>query len=394
MSSRKVRIKVPGKARRRVPPKTDELEILIRDLASDGRGVGEASDGQVIFVAGVWLGELVRVRRTRQGAMTETVLLEVIEAHAHRVTPACIYHTQGECGGCPWMFMDYEAQVSAKQVKLASALASLNATHLSCPVNGSVRQLGYRNRAQLKTNGRELGYLGASSHDLADIETCAVLTDANQVLLSRLRDSLPNSAWRPRSKQKWITLDIDDKRDAPLIDKRQPFRQANDSQNAVMRDWLADKLASLVPEGPVLELFCGNGNLTSVVAERNPHAQVVAVEGDDVALEALAALNIATVTTQRVNLFDDRQIRALISSLPSINGVVLDPPRDGLKARDAFGSLFSECSWVVYISCNLATWQRDAQFLQDQGLRLTQVEGLDMFPQTPHLEVLSVFERQ
>ena len=52
MSSRKVRIKVPGKARRRVPPKTDELEILIRDLASDGRGVGEASDGQVIFVAG------------------------------------------------------------------------------------------------------------------------------------------------------------------------------------------------------------------------------------------------------------------------------------------------------------------------------------------------------
>jgi 23S rRNA (uracil1939-C5)-methyltransferase len=292
------------------------------------------------------------------------------------------------------MFMNYEAQVSAKQKKLASALTSLNATHLSCRVKGSVRQFGYRNRAQLKTNGRELGYLRASSHDLTDIETCAVLTDTNQVLLSRLRNSLPNSAWRPRSKQKWITLDIDDQRDAPIIDKRQPFRQANDSQNAIMRDWLADKLTSLVPEGPVLELFCGNGNLTSVVAECSPHAQVVAVEGDAMALEALAALNIASVTTERVNLFDDRQIRALISALPSINGVVLDPPRDGLKARDAFGCVFSECSWVVYISCNLATWQRDAQFLQDQGLRLTQVEGLDMFPQTPHLEVLSVFERQ
>ena len=394
MSSRKVRLKPPGKVRRRVPPKTDEFEILIRDLASDGRGVGEAPDGQVVFVAGVWLGELVRVRRTRQGATTDTLFLEVIEAHDHRVTPACTYHRQGQCGGCPWMFMGYEAQVSAKQVKLASALVSLSATHLGCRVNGSVRQLGYRNRAQLKTNGRELGYLGASSHDLADIETCAVLTDSNQMLLSRLRDTLPNSAWRPRSKQKWITLDIDDQRDAPIIDKRQPFRQANDGQNAVMRDWLADKLAALVPEGPVLELFCGNGNLTSVIAECNPHAQVVAVEGDEAALEALATRNIASVTTERVNLFDDRQIRALISALPSINGVVLDPPRDGLKARDAFGSVFSECSWVVYISCNLATWQRDAQFLHEQGLRLTQVEGLDMFPQTPHLEVLSVFERQ
>jgi 23S rRNA (uracil1939-C5)-methyltransferase len=74
MSSRKVRIKAPGKARQRVPPKTDEFEIRIRDLASDGRGVGEAPDGQVVFVAGVWLGELVRVRRTRQGALTDTLL--------------------------------------------------------------------------------------------------------------------------------------------------------------------------------------------------------------------------------------------------------------------------------------------------------------------------------
>ena len=86
-----------------------------------------------------------------------------------------------------------------------------------------------------------------------------------------------------------------------------------------------------------------------MVAECSPHAQVVAVEVDAMALEALAALNIASVTTERVNLFDDRQIRALISALPSINGVVLDPPRDGLKARDAFGCVFSECSWVVYI---------------------------------------------
>jgi len=72
----------------------------------------------------------------------------------------------------------------------------------------------------------------------------------------------------------------------------------------------------------------------------------------------------------------------------------LDPPRDGLKERDALTLLFSEAPWVVYISCNLATWQRDAHFLQAQGFSLTQVEGLDMFPQTPHLEVLSVFERK
>ena len=50
--------------------------------------------------------------------------------------------------------------------------------------------------------------------------------------------------------------------------------------------------------------------------------------------------------------------------------------------------------WPCQHGDNLATWQRDAHFLQEQGLSLTQVEGLDMFPQTPHLEVLSVFEQK
>jgi len=55
--------------------------------------------------------------------------------------------------------------------------------------------------------------------------------------------------------------------------------------------------------------------------------------------------------------------------------------------------LFAKAPWTIYISCNLATWQRDAHFLQKLGLNLTRVEGLDMFPQTPHLEIMSVFER-
>ena len=87
-------------------------------------------------------------------------------------------------------------------------------------------------------------------------------------------------------------------------------------------------------------------------------------------------------------------IEALVATLSGSTGIVLDPPRDGLKERDAFISVFSKSPWVVYVSCNLATWQRDAHFLREHGLVLTQVEGLDMFPQTPHLEVLSVFERK
>jgi len=394
VSSRRVKFKSAVSGQRKPSQRVDDFEIVIRDLTSDGRGVGEAPDGQIVFVVGAWVSERVHVRRTRQGAKTGTELLEVIEASEDRVEPACAHHRRDQCGGCPWMFVSYEAQLSAKADKLRASLESFNATQIAPVVHPSPRQWGYRNRAQLKTNGKALGYLAASSHDIVDVSVCPILTMPNQVELRELREELPNNKWRPKSRQKWVTLDIDDQRSSTLVNQRQPFRQANDDQNAAMSRWLADTLNSLALPAGVLELFCGSGNLTSVLAGCFPDHQITAVEGDDWALEQLLSLGLPNVETQRRNLFSATDIAAMSATLPAAQGIVLDPPRDGLKERDALTPLFAQSPWVVYISCNLATWQRDAHFLQEQGLCLTQVEGLDMFPQTPHLEVLSVFERK
>lgn len=398
MSSRRVNIKSLGRGQRlvsaqKVSPKIDEFELVIRDLASDGRGVGEAPDGQVVFVAGAWREERVHVRRTRQGANTGTELINIIDACEERIEPICEYHNQNQCGGCPWMFVSYEAQLSAKVAKLRASLDALSSAHIDVVVHPSAQRLGYRNRAQLKTNGKVLGYLGASSHEIVDVGACPILTEKNQAQLRQMRRALPNNAWRPKSRQKWVTLDIDDQRAEPLINKRQPFRQANDDQNVILSQWLRRILRLPAPSGGLVELFCGSGNLTAVLSECYPDHEITAVEGDELALEHLSFLGLQNVTPHRSNLFSAADIDALVGTLPDSNGIILDPPRDGLKEREALAPLFSTSPWVVYISCNLATWQRDARFLQDLGLTLTQVEGLDMFPQTPHLEVLSVFER-
>ena len=394
MSSRKVQFRSPAVGRRSPQKSTDDFEVVIRDLASDGRGVGEAPDGQIVFVAGAWNGERVHVRRTRQGGKTATELVNIIEAHESRTEPICDHHRLDKCGGCPWMFVRYETQLSAKRQKLQVALQSLGAPQVDPIVHPSPRTLGYRNRAQFKTDGKILGYLGASSHQITDVKTCPILTSQNQAHLSRLREELPNNKWRPKSKHKWVTLDIDDQRSDVWVNQRQHFRQANDEQNHMMSQWLQRVLKVPAPTGGLLELFCGNGNLTTVLASCFPDDRITAVEGDEYALEALLSLELPNVMTQRRNLFSATDVKAMVATLPSSQGIVLDPPRDGLKERDAFTPIFSKAPWVVYISCNLATWQRDAHFLHEHGLVLTQVEGLDMFPQTPHLEVLSVFERK
>jgi len=73
--------------------------------------------------------------------------------------------------------------------------------------------------------------------------------------------------------------------------------------------------------------------------------------------------------------------------------VIVDPPRTGMSA-DALSGL---AAWgprsVVYVSCDPPTLARDAAKLAQDGFRLLSIEGLDLFPNTPHVETIAAFAR-
>ena len=73
--------------------------------------------------------------------------------------------------------------------------------------------------------------------------------------------------------------------------------------------------------------------------------------------------------------------------------LVVDPPRTGMS-RDALeGAIRLRAPRVVYVSCDVATLARDARRLVDAGYSMTAVDGFDLFPNTPHVETVAVFER-
>ncbi len=258
---------------------------------------------------------------------------------------------------------------------------------------GASQTLTYRNGAQFKSDGVKLGSVAHGSHEIADVTHFPVLNEVNQVQLRALRQSLPNNDWRPQNNRQWTTIDIDDERGTPLVNQRQAFRQGNSEQNEQLRAWLSSRLANLSKPNAVFELFCGSGNLTEVIVEQL-NVPIIAIEGDEMSLEALSARNLSRVQPTRVNLFSQRSI---VDNMPDSRheiGIVLDPPRDGLKEHEALKQWFTAAEWIVYFSCDLATWERDTTFLQGCGLDLDDVSGLDMFPQTPHIETLSVFTRR
>ena len=393
MSRRKVKINRSDASRLSTPVLKDRFTGVVRDLSTDGRGVVQAPDGQVVFVAGVWQGEEVEIERSRRGKSASAELISLLQPSEARRTPECEYHREGSCGGCPWMFVDYPTQLKQKQARLAKVLERINSNTASCSMLGASHALAYRNRAQFKSNGVKLGYVAQGSHEIVDVTYCPVLNEVNQLHLEVLRRSLPNSDWRTSKNRQWTTIDIDDERGTPLVNQRQAFRQGNSEQNEQLRAWLRSRLAHLSRPDAVFELFCGSGNLTEVIAEQ-VDVPIIAIEGDETSLEALSARNLSKVQPVRINLFSQHSIvDNMPESQPGI-GVVLDPPRDGLKEREALKPSFTRAQWVVYVSCDLATWERDAAFLQSCGLDLDEASGLDMFPQTPHIETLSVFTRR
>lgn len=378
----------------------ERLELTIQDVASDGRGVARLESGQVCFISGVWRDEVVLADVQRNAKIAQGTVVEILSAHPERVDPPCQYHgtDNQSCGGCPWQFMAYGEQLEQKRVRVAQAVHKLGITQenigsvVKSPV-AAPEVLGYRNRAQLKTDGARLGYVAQGTRQLVDIESCPVLTTECQKQLGALREQLPNNKWRPNRRDDWTTLDIDDQRKEVLVDERQPFRQGNDAQNAVMRNWLSSQLAGLPKDATAVELFAGSGNFTEVISAVGFDA-VVAVEVEGEATDLLAARALPAVTVKRADLFAEDEVLALATKYKRAEMLVLDPPRDGLKVREPILRKMRALESVLYISCDVATWARDVADFLAAGFELVEVTPVDMFPQTPHIEVMSLLRKK
>src|SRR5690606_15744113 len=156
------------------------------------------------------------------------------------------------------------------------------------------------------------------------------------------------------------------------------------------------ELAALVLEGvgrarSVVDLFCGVGPFTLRLAEK---ARVLAADSDRGAIAALEQAvrhtrGLKPVTGLRRDLFRDPLAPA---ELDSHDAIVFDPPRAGAEAQ-AREIARSKVRTVVGVSCDPASFARDAAILAAGGYRLESVTPVDQFAWSAHVEVVGVFRR-
>jgi 23S rRNA (uracil1939-C5)-methyltransferase len=168
--------------------------------------------------------------------------------------------------------------------------------------------------------------------------------------------------------------------------------------NRYLVNQLAAHVVAQVPaDGAVIDLYAGVG-LFAMAAAAVRGARVTAVEGDRIAAADLAAN--AAATNGAVAAVH-QSVEAYLDSAHSgrdrdhwASSIIVDPPRTGLSREALVGICRLGASRIVYVSCDVATLARDARGIVDSGYTLTQVDAFDLFPNTPHVETVTVFDRQ
>ena len=392
------------------PRRGDVVELTLTDLAKGGAGIGHLPDGRVVFAQGGLPGDRVRVRLTRvKPRFASGDVVDRLAPSPQRVRPPC--ELAETCGGCPWMGLEYGAQLAAKGRIVAETLARLGGIDraLVLPPKASPRILGYRSRARLGGRPGALGFFGLSSHVIVDVPHCPVLDPALGRVLGEVRGHLaahpPTGAYQVElalgeggpavaiSGEGIPPVSLSGARvhhhPGPLDDPPRlhlPFAQANAQVNAQIVDHVLGHLEP-GPGRAYLDLFCGSGNFALPLAAAG--ARVLGIEGREDAVVAAQAKSPDPHLTRFI-AGDVAQVLAAEGPMGALDGAVINPPRGG--AAEALGPLIDAAPRrLAYVSCDPATLARDLSTLAAR-YEIVEVQPFDMMPHTAHIEAVALLK--
>ncbi|WP_207460371.1 class I SAM-dependent RNA methyltransferase [Azospirillum sp. SYSU D00513] len=430
------------------PAATLTADLTIAEVGARGDGVA-LHGGTKVFVPLTVPGDRVRVRlgdpSNARGDGVRGELLELLEPGPTRGATAACGHF-GACGGCTLQHMTDESYAAWKVGLVRAALARVGLGEVSMePLSRTPEAARRRARLAAMRRGRRLllGFNERQSHRLVDVEACPVLVPALAALVAPLRallaEVLPDGEGcdvvladleggidlllvgprrLDRAARDWLTgfaevevarisWQADDRGSPEPIVHRRPvaarfagvpvtpapgaFLQASAQGEAALVAAVLKEIEPVVAakgaKARVADLFAGLGTFSLPLATL---CAVHAVEGDAPAMASLAkAASGLRLVTETRDLFENP---LTAKELARFDAVVFDPPRAGAAAQ-AEALAASKVPLVVAVSCNPATFARDARALADGGYRLERVYPVDQFLWSAHVELVGLFRR-
>jgi 23S rRNA (uracil1939-C5)-methyltransferase len=383
------------------------MQIRVEKLVYGGRGLARTDSG-VVFVDRVLPGERVEVEIvSRQKDYAQARLVRVIEPSEHRVSPACPNFESVGC--CDWSHIDPPHQTRIKEDILIESLRRLGQQEWTdpAPIIPSPAS-GYRIRVAFHVASGRPGFVREGTHDIVPIETCASLSPELNSFLGEARLALAAGRYpgtdsiravasptggdvaavflKGREKTPWSHRAVE----AQVGGYTFRLRPTSFFQpNRYTLEPLMSRVAALTGRRSlVLDLFCGDGFFSLAIARRADR-----VVGVDRRSTTNASRNAHRNGIENIRFVKSSALAFLKNSDIRPDAVVIDPPRSGAGKNLMRRVANLGAPRIVYVSCNPATLAADTRVLSTHGYRMTQVELVDQFPNTHHVEALACFRR-
>jgi 23S rRNA (uracil1939-C5)-methyltransferase len=427
----------------------ERVEGNIETLAFGGEGILRYR-GFVIFIPFTATGDRVVCRITHvKRSFAKGELVEILKPSQSRVQPRCPYF--GTCGGCQLQHLNQEAQLKYKFNAVNDALKRIGHLDFSTPfpVFSSPPYWSYRRHVTLQLqpteNAFKAGYTAIDNQSLVIAQTCPIFNEPDQPILSLLQllvSQLPNPqqhkgrvtllknhkhqfivffqfeiGFKPELKaftsmlqknpllaglliqvpreKTLIFGDIYCEQEIEGLNFRftpQAFIQNHSEQSSAIYRKICE-LAAQVPNRHILDLYCGFG-ITSSLLARQGH-RVLGVEYNPISIE-FAQANALKNRLKQVQFIAgsvEKNISSLLKKEP-FDLILVNPPRTGLSKEVVHYLLKAQPRHLLYVSCMPSTLARDLQLICEQNYKLKEGEIYDMFPQTAHVETLVYLEKK
>jgi len=397
-------------------------------MVYEGGGFSRLPDGKAVFVPYVMPGELVTIQlREDKKGFALADLLSVERPHPQRIQPRCAHF--GLCGGCHYQQIPYELQLAYKKAILIEQLQRLGG--IASPVVEAVipapNQWNYRNTVQFQVSGKgQLCYAKARDNFPFAVKECYLpmpalaelwpqlsfeagsfigrldlrQNQAGEVLLELNGEQNEIPEMESESSVSIVSLAGDDPvvlagegylvvevLDRPFMLSAGSFFQTNFDGAAALVEQVRALVRELKPQR-LLDVYSGVGLFSAFLA--GEVGELLAIESSPGACRDFV-VNLDEF--DNVSLAEGLAEKVLPELDFGADVVLVDPPRSGLRPQAREAILKQGPRAIIYVSCNPATLARDARVILEAGYRLEKTVLVDMFPQTYHIETVTLLSK-
>ena len=385
-------------------------DLILEKMGNFGAPLAKF-EGEFIEVLNGIPGEKVRARIYRfyrkKKQITAGIVTEILEPSVDRVVAPCVYF--GTCSGCQLQHVRYDKQLEFKRQRILGFLDDydlIKNTHV-LPAIPSPDKWNYRNHARFTVRFQgQLGFSNRITRRFVRIDECKLMDKQINQVLTDLQDHVSETSnlsirvgintkqqlIQPKLNNSEISIETGQKwYQETLLDHNfrvasPSFFQVNTLQAEKMI-LLVSELLNLKPDEILVDAYAGVGVFASLLATKV--RKVIAIEESQSAVDDYLQSD-NPIDNLEFLLGKTENVLPLIDE--DIDSVILDPPRLGCHPNVINSILIKKPTKLAYVSCDPESLARDLNLLVKGGYKIKNIQPIDMFPQTYHVESITILE--